>query len=131
MYEISNNDLISVIVPIYKVEQYLKECIDSICNHISFIDSDDFIEVNFIEKLYKLCIDNDVDIEECNYLEFENEIEKTENKEMYKLLKTTNVKLLAFRLRVPIKLILKKDYKKLFTFYKFRKLMRDIIIGKN
>ena len=133
-----NNDLISIIVPIYKVEKYINQCLDSICGqtyknleiilvddgspdncgkicdeyaqkdsrikvihkengglssarnagldvikgeYISFIDSDDFIENNFIEKLYNLCIDNDVDIAECNYLQFENEIEKTKNKD--------------------------------------------------
>ena len=28
----SNNELISVIVPVYKVEEYLKKCVDSIIN---------------------------------------------------------------------------------------------------
>lgn len=123
--------LISVIVPIYKVEKYLEQCIDSIlkqtyknleiilvddgspdncgkiCDnyaekdnrikvihkkngglssarnagldiatgeYISFIDSDDYVAENFIETLYKLCIENNCDISECDFLKFENEV---------------------------------------------------------
>lgn len=44
--------------------------------YISFIDSDDFIALDFIEKLYLLCINNNVDIAECNFLRFENDILK-------------------------------------------------------
>lgn len=124
-------ELISVIVPIYKVEKYLEQCLDSIlkqsynnleiilvndgspdncgkiCDeyakkdnrikvihkengglssarnagldiatgeYISFIDSDDCVAENFIETLYKLCIENNCDISECDFLRFENEI---------------------------------------------------------
>ena len=52
------------------------------------------------------------------------------NQDAYNLFKSTNVKYLSFRLRIPIRLILKKDYKKLFAFYKFRKLVRYIIIDE-
>lgn len=125
----SDNELISVIVPIYKVENYLKKCVDSIINQtyanleiilvddgspdncpkicdeyvrlddrikvihienggagrarnigytfasgnfISFIDSDDVISFDFYEYLYGL-FENDVDITECGYIEFNNE----------------------------------------------------------
>ena len=123
--------LISIIVPIYNVEKYLKQCLYSVCNqsyknleiilvddgspdncgricdnyaksddrikvihkengglssarnagldvakgeYISFIDSDDYIALNFIEKLYTLCIKNNADISECEFVKFENEI---------------------------------------------------------
>ncbi len=35
--------------------------------YIAFIDSDDFIESNFLEELYNLAVDNDADISYCNY----------------------------------------------------------------
>lgn len=109
MEKVSNNDLISVIVPIYNVEKYLKRCVDSIINqtyknleiilvddgspdncpkicdeykkkdnrikvihkkngglsdarnvaidiaqgqYLTFIDSDDYVESNYVEILY-------------------------------------------------------------------------------
>ena len=124
------DNLISIIVPIYKVEAYLNKCLDSICNqtyknleiilvddgspdnsgkmcddyakkdsrikvihkengglssarnagldiatgeYISFIDSDDYINAKFIETLYNLCIENNADISECDFLKFEND----------------------------------------------------------
>ena len=117
-------ELISVVVPIYNVENYLKKCIESIINqtydyieiilvddgstdksgeicdeyekidtriqvihkengglsdarnsglriargeYIAFIDSDDFIEKNFIEVLYKLCKENNAEIAQCEF----------------------------------------------------------------
>lgn len=119
------DDLISVIVPIYKVEEYLKKCVDSIINqtyknleiilvddgspdncgkicdfysikdhrirvihkkngglsaarnvaldvasgaYITFIDSDDYIEENYISYLYNLAKKNNADISICEYL---------------------------------------------------------------
>lgn len=124
-------DLITVIVPVYNVEKYFKQCLDSIINqtyknleiilindgspdncgkicdeyakkdnrikvihkengglssarnagldiatgeYISFIDSDDCVAENFIETLYKLCIENNCDISECDFLKFENNV---------------------------------------------------------
>ena len=120
-------ELISVIVPIYKVEEYLDQCIRSIINqtyenleiilvddgspdkcgeicdlwakrdkrirvihkenggisdarntgmklssgnYISFIDSDDFIEPEFIEYLYKALCETGADISQCSYHQF-------------------------------------------------------------
>lgn len=117
------NPLISVIVPIYKVEEYLSRCVDSIINqtyknleiilvddgspdncpkicddyakidkrikvvhkengglsdarnagmkvangeYISFIDSDDYISLDFINVLYDTIVSEDSDIVECN-----------------------------------------------------------------
>ena len=119
-----NNDLISIVVPIYNVEQYLKRCVDTIINqtyknieiilvddgatdnsgkicdeyiqkdnrikvihkengglsdarnvglenangkYIAFIDSDDYISKDFIQKLYKFCIENGCEIAQCSY----------------------------------------------------------------
>jgi len=117
-----SEDLISVIVPVYNVSEYLKQCIDSIINqsyfnleiiliddgstdgsgdiceeyknqdsrivlihqengglsaarnsgidiskgnYITFIDSDDYIDTDYIEYLYKLLADNNADISLC------------------------------------------------------------------
>lgn len=114
-----NNDLVSVVIPIYKVEKYLHRCVDSvlkqtyknievilvddgspdycgkICDeyaskdkrikvlhkdngglsdarnqgtkiargkYITYIDSDDFVESDYIEYLYNLLIDNSCDM---------------------------------------------------------------------
>lgn len=114
--------LISVIVPVYNVEAYLKRCINSIINqtykkieiilvddgstdnsckicdeykkkderiqvihktngglsdarnvgkktskgdYICFIDSDDYIETNYIEELYNMCINSETQIAQC------------------------------------------------------------------
>ena len=119
MTKVSKEPLISVIVPIYKVEKYLDKCIESIINqtyknleiilvddgspdkspkmcdewskkdkrikaihkengglsdarnaaidiakgeYITFIDSDDYVEENYVEFLYKNLIDNNADI---------------------------------------------------------------------
>ena len=123
--------LISVIVPIYNVEDYLNRCVDSIINqtyknleiilvddgspdncpkmcddyakkdsrikvvhkengglsdarnagmkvatggYVSFIDSDDYVSLDFYEILLQTMIDNDSDIVECSVVKFyENE----------------------------------------------------------
>lgn len=119
--------LISVIVPIYNVENYLDRCVDSIINqtyknleiilvddgspdncpkmcddyaekdsrvkvvhkkngglsdarnagmevatgeYVSFIDSDDYISLDFYETLLQTMIDNDSDIVECSVVKF-------------------------------------------------------------
>lgn len=119
-----NKELISVIVPVYNVEQYLSRCVDSILNQsyqelelilvndgskdkslevcrkyeqkdfrikivdkknegagaarnaglemaegelIMFIDSDDWIEHDMLQHLYKLLRENSADISMCNY----------------------------------------------------------------
>ena len=121
------NDLISVIVPIYKVEKYLNKCVDSLINqtyrnleiilvddgspdncpiicddyankddrvkvihksngglsdarnagmkvatgkYISFIDSDDYVALDFFEQLLFTMINEDSDIVECNVVKF-------------------------------------------------------------
>lgn len=127
-------DLISVIVPIYKVEQYLERCITSIqcqtytnleiilvddgspdrCGEICdryavrdkrirvvhkvngglssarnagidvaggkyymFIDSDDCISENMIERMYAVCIEKDTEIVICGYKRFSKDNEIT------------------------------------------------------
>ena len=116
------SDLISVIVPIYNVEFYLRRCVDSIlkqtyknleiilvddgsedscgtiCDayarndkriivihkkngglsdarnagleiikgkYVTFVDSDDWIEATYVERLYKLLIENNADLSSC------------------------------------------------------------------
>lgn len=122
--------LISVIVPVYNVEDYLEECLESIVNqtyqnleiilvndgstdkspqicqnyankdkrvlvyqkqngglsdarnyglerargaYISFVDSDDLVSRDFLEKLYRALVLEDADMSFCEIMEFRNE----------------------------------------------------------
>ena len=123
-----NQDLISIILPVYNVKPYLEECLNSIINqtyknieliivndgsidesdficerykeldsrikvihdnenhglsyarnkgldmcsgkYINFIDSDDYVSLDFIEKLYESIISNEADISMCGYSTF-------------------------------------------------------------
>ncbi|MBO5417834.1 MAG: glycosyltransferase [Clostridia bacterium] len=124
-------DLVSIIVPVYNVEQWLPRCVDSliaqtyknleiilvddgstnnsgkICdeyaekddrivvihkengglssarnagfevakgNYISFVDSDDWVMPQFIEKLYNAIIENDCDLAECGFAAVSSEV---------------------------------------------------------
>lgn len=126
IYIIIQNELISIIVPIYNVEKYIKKCLESILmqtytnieiilvndgspdnckqiceryavidnriklihtenkgvssarntgldksqgNYILFVDPDDWLEVDMVEKLYINIIKNNADISICNYYE--------------------------------------------------------------
>lgn len=118
------NDLISIIIPIYRVEKYLKRCIDSVLKqsyenieiilvndgsddncpnicleyldkdnriiyidkengglsdarnagikvakgkYITFVDSDDTIEIDYVKQLYNTLINNNADLSICGY----------------------------------------------------------------
>ncbi len=135
-----NNELISVIIPIYNVEKYLEKCIESIINqtyknleiilvddgskdksdeicdeyakkdnrikvihkensgvssarnvgienskgeYISFVDSDDWLEKDFIEKLHNIIKENNSDLAQSGYYrvvgENKEKINSTEN----------------------------------------------------
>lgn len=135
-------DLISIIVPVYKVESYINRCVDSILrqtyikleiilvddgspdrcgeicdkyaeqdnrikvvhkkngglsdarnvgidishgDYISFIDSDDWIHDDYIEKLYQLLKKTDADISVCNFMKTETETfeNKITNQKIY------------------------------------------------
>lgn len=137
------SELITIIVPIYKVEDYLRRCVDSILNqsyknleiilvddgspdrcgeicdayanvdkrikvihkkngglsdarnigieiaqgkYVSFIDSDDWISREYVEKLYKLLINNNADISVCNFIKTLTETLQVEHvqEEIYK-----------------------------------------------
>lgn len=126
------NELISIIVPVYNVEKYINDCIDSlinqtypnieilliddgstdnsghICdvydksyknifsfhkkngglsdarnfgiknangNYLMFVDSDDFLDLNVVNDLYKAIIQNDSEIAICNIMKI-NEFKK-------------------------------------------------------
>ncbi len=133
-----NEDLISVIVPVYNVEKYVKKCIESIVNqtyknlqiiliddgskdksgdicdnyaksdsrilvvhksngglsdarnkgikvakgkYITFIDSDDYIDIDYIEYLYNLIKKYNTKISFCKYeMIYEEKLNKTHNK---------------------------------------------------
>lgn len=44
---------------------------NAVGKYISFVDSDDFCELDMLEKLYKQCEQNQLDICLCNYIQFE------------------------------------------------------------
>lgn len=127
------NELISIVVPIYKVEDYLHRCVDSIlkqtykdieiilvndgspdrcgeiCDiyaqidnrvkvihkkngglsdarnvgiekstgkYITFVDSDDWIHEEYVERLYSLLLKTGSDISICNFIRVSNETDK-------------------------------------------------------
>lgn len=144
--------LISIIVPVYNVERYLRECIDSLINqtykkieiiivddgstdnsgkicdeyekknknikvihkkneglgfarntgleyvngeYVTFVDSDDYVDNNFIEELYKNIITKNIDICKSGFKRIDNnhnilEIRKYDNK-IYNEKETKNI----------------------------------------
>ncbi len=179
--------LISVIVPVYKVEKYLCRCIDSILNqtyknleiilvddgspdscgnicddyalrdsrikvvhkengglssarnagidiaegeYLSFIDSDDYIAPEFIERLYKLCIDNNADIAQCAFLSTDKDDEKWDNLSTFTKVFTNEEMLynLYNQLYVPTVVAVTKLYKKTVfdnVRFPFKKVYED------
>lgn len=124
------NELVSIVVPVYNVEEYLMRCVDSlttqtyknieiilvddgstdksgdICDYYEredirvrvlhqnnggqskarnealkiargdyycFVDSDDYVPCNYVEKLYNLLKDNDADLSMCEFTMFTGE----------------------------------------------------------
>ena len=133
-------DLISVIIPVYNVEQYLEKCLNSVINqtyknleiilvddgstdssdqicdeyakedsrimvthkknegvaatrnlgisksngeYITFVDSDDFVDKDYINMLYKEIKNNNCDISTCQNVKFKKNIEILEKKQEY------------------------------------------------
>jgi len=136
-----NKEKISIIIPIYNVEEYLEKCVDSVLNqtyknleiilvndgskdksidickkyksqdnrvtvidkkndgvwlarydgitkatgeYISFIDSDDYIEKDYIEKLYSKSKENNYDIVVCGFKRIDDKTKKVYSNEMNK-----------------------------------------------
>ena len=134
---------ISVIIPVYNVEDYLNKCLDSVCNQtltdieiicindgstdnslnilkeyskkdsrikvitkenggqatarnlgiiesqgecISFIDSDDFIEPDMLEKLYSKVKENNLDIAMCKIATYDNQTAEIKDNVWYYML---------------------------------------------
>lgn len=141
MKKVSKEPLISVIVPVYKVEEYLDRCVDSIINqtyknleillvddgspdncpkmcddyakkdkrikvihkkngglsdarnvgidnskgdYLTFIDSDDYVELNYVEFLYNLIVKYDADISMGKqYVRYSNKVINTGSGYLY------------------------------------------------
>lgn len=134
---------ISVIIPVYNVEDYLEECLDSVCGqtltdieilcindgstdsslkileeyskndsrvkiitkenggqatarnlgikeaqgeYIAFVDSDDFIEPDMLEKLYKKANDNNLDLAMCKIATYDNQTGEIKDNVWYYML---------------------------------------------
>ena len=54
--------------------------------YICFIDSDDFIDASFIEKLYRMCINSGANIAQCSFNILTNEIKDEEKKAESKII---------------------------------------------
>lgn len=156
------NIKISVIVPVYNVETYLNQCIESIINqtlkdieiifvndgstdrsreilsnyrndsriiiidkenegigaarntgldyakgeYIYFLDSDDYIELNMLEKLYNLAVSEEADIVQCGIRRFYDDSEKEEflfynQQEILKIIPTNTVLKKYLKYEIP------------------------------
>ena len=193
MSNIEQNDLISIIIPVFNVEQYIERCIKSvikqsyknieiiiindgtqdssgeICDkyamkdcrirlihkenegvsksrnigigmatgkYITFIDSDDYVEKDYIKVLYELCNKNDADISICGVKDIEDieDIEDTEKikKQSKSVKKTCNSKEAVKELLLEkyfTCVIWGKIYKK--TLFKQEKFNEDIKIAED
>lgn len=54
-------DRITVVVPVYKVKEFLHKCLDSIVNQ-AFIDPDDWLELDCCNKVLKVTEKNAADL---------------------------------------------------------------------
>ena len=167
---------ISIIIPIYNVEQYLPQCLKSVINQtyqnleiilvddgstdacpqiceefalkdnriklihkkngglsdarnaglkratgdfISFIDSDDFVAVDFCEKLLKALLENTADVAECDFLAFDND------QDLEKFSTDTKEKIEVFETEAAVELLMKEYFKQTV----WNKLYRREVLG--
>ena len=170
-------ELISIIVPVYQVEEYLSQCIESIirqtykdieiilvddgsldssgdiCDkfartdnrikvihtknggvskarniglknacgkYICFIDSDDYVKEDYIERLFELCIENDSDISICGVIDIENGQVKNKSKAINTVYSSTQAIKEVFEEKNFYCVMWAKMFKKrLFEYYNF------------
>lgn len=142
-----NENLVSIIIPAYNVQDYIEECLNSITNQtyknieiivvndgssdntkqiiqhyaelderiillnqenkglsgarnsgievskgefITFVDSDDFVDRNYVEFLISKMLENELDLVSCNYITFGNDDESINGITPYKVDKIFN-----------------------------------------
>ena len=169
-------NIITIIIPIYNVEQYLPQCLKSVINQtyqnleiilvddgstdacpqiceefalkdnriklihkkngglsdarnaglkratgdfISFIDSDDFVAVDFCEKLLKALLENTADVAECDFLAFDND------QDLEKFSTDTKEKIEVFETEAAVELLMKEYFKQTV----WNKLYRREVLG--
>ena len=167
---------ISIVIPIYNVEKYLPQCLDSVINqthqnleiilvndgstdscgeigeeyaakdprikvihkengglsdarnagikvatgeYIAFIDSDDFVAVDFCEKLLETLLENTADVAECDFLAFEND------RDLEKFSTDTKEKIEVFETEAALELLMKEYFKQTV----WNKLYRREVLG--
>ena len=167
---------LSIIIPIYNVEDFLPQCLDSVINQthpnleiilvndgstdscgeigeeyaakdprikvihkengglsdarnaglkiatgdfISFIDSDDFVAVDFCEKLLETLLENTADVAECDFLAFEND------RDLEKFSTDTKEKIEVFETEAALELLMKEYFKQTV----WNKLYRREVLG--
>lgn len=184
-----DNPTISVIVPIYQVEEYIDKCLESIikqtyrkleiiliddgskdnsgriCDYyamkdhrinvihkqnegvskarnlgiekssgqyICFVDADDYINENYIEELYNLCIENDAEISICGVINIKEDIIKEKSKKIVKVWNSSQAIKELFEEKYFYCVMWAKMYKKeMFDEYRFNektKIAEDLEI---
>ena len=120
--------LISVVVPVYKVEEYLSRCVDSILNQtftdfelilvddgkwITFIDSDDWVHADYLKILLDYAQKFNTEISICNFLRTSDYISDVVSKEKLNVQKYSSEEFFVSR-NLNVVVAWGKLYKKYF-----------------